>query len=51
MSSGIASATWAARSWRAETRDALEQALESGYSIHGFELDTPARRGYYLLSR
>lgn len=38
-----------AGSWRARTRRAFLSCLERGYRVVGFQLDAPARRGYYLL--
>lgn len=38
-----------AQAWRARTRAEFESAFAEGLAIHGFRIDTTARRGYYLL--
>ena len=40
-----------AQSWRAKTRAELQSAFADGLAIHGFQIDSAARRGYYLLGK
>lgn len=40
----------AAAAWRARTRGEIVDALASGWTVAGFEVDAGAERGYYLLA-
>jgi predicted GNAT superfamily acetyltransferase len=40
-----------AGSWRGSTRAAFEAALEKGYHVEGFTIDSGQDRGFYLLSQ
>jgi predicted GNAT superfamily acetyltransferase len=41
----------AAKKWRRDTREALQDALDKGYRVNGFHIDDEAKRAHYVLTR